>query len=179
MNIALLFIFLTGGACWDLKTAKIPNWWILLGVVSFITAKVMSGSFTGSMESESKIMFFLIRISFYVILLFPLFLLHMVGAGDIKMMALIGGYLSISQGFQVIFYGLAVSAAWSLLYMIQKKILKKRIIYFFIYFSQLFKTGPIVPYYQAERDGNQIAFCFVPFLWCGLCMWIVKRGGIM
>lgn len=179
MDIALLFVFLTGGAWQDLRRSRIPNWWISIGVVSFVTAQFIRAPSGGLPEFGLLMASFLLRIAAFVLVLFPLFLFRMMGAGDIKVMALMGGYLGIFHGITAIFYGLAASAVWSLLYMIHKKIFKKRIIYFLLYVSRFIKTGQILPYYKADRDDPQAAFCLIPFLWCGLCFWIAGQGGLI
>lgn len=178
MLMILLFVFLTGGAWQDIKMARIPNWWIAFGAVCFVTTHFIRGPSGELMGFGRETVGFLFRITVFVIVLFPLFLFRVMGAGDIKVMTLMGGYLGIFQGFTAIFYGLAASAVWSLLYMIHKNILKKRIKYFLGYLSQFLRTGQITPYYKADRDGTEAAFCFVPFLWWGFCIWIVKQGGI-
>lgn len=179
MNTALLFVFLTGGAWQDLRTSRISNWWISAGAVSFVTAYFIRGPSGDLFSFGTAMVSFLFRIIVVVTVLFPLFLFRMMGAGDIKVMALMGGYLGIFQGFTAIFYGLAVSAVWSLLYMIHKKLLKIRITYFIMYLSRFINTGQILPYYKAGRDGPQAAFCFIPFLWCGFCIWAAGQGGLI
>ncbi|MCQ4838257.1 hypothetical protein NE556_24350, partial [[Clostridium] symbiosum] len=71
----------------------------------------------GSAAVFTVIALFFIRTFFTVIIFFPLFLFRMMGAGDIKVMAVIAGYMGMDRGVEIIFYGLAAAAVWSLFYM--------------------------------------------------------------
>lgn len=178
MCTALLSVFLSGSAWWDLKTGKIPNFWIFLGAAGFITLKFIRGPSGTVGEFAAETGSFLFRITFFTAVFFVLFLFRMMGAGDIKVMALIGGYLGISKGFSVIFCGLAAASVWSFFTMIQKGIFKKRMYYFFNYVGRSMETRAVTPYYRAEQDGGEAGFCFVPFLWGGFLLWLAGQGGM-
>ena len=45
-------------------------------------------------------------------------------------MAVIAGYMGMDRGVEIIFYGLAAAAVWSLFYMLKQHILAERIKYF-------------------------------------------------
>lgn len=180
MEDFVLLFFLSGCALSDLKTGKIPNILVLLGVASFAISVFIRGpSFGyGGWETGAVFILFFARILFTAGVLFPLFLFRMMGAGDIKVMAVTAGYLGMERGFQIIFYGLAAAAAWSLIYMLRKRILLNRIRYFLNYMKNIFRTECILPYYCAcAQDGAGL--CLVPFLWCGYCLWLVVNGGMV
>lgn len=174
-----MLIFLTSGALQDLKTGKIPNCLILLGAAAFGIAGFIRGPSLGygAWEICLGLALFLLRIILTAGILFPLFLFRMMGAGDIKVMAVITGYMGLYIGFEIIFYGLAAAAAWSLFYMLRKRILMERIRYFLNYFKNLYQTERILPYCAFAGDRLQAGFCFAPFLWCGFCLWLTVGGG--
>lgn len=174
MRFMLLFLFLGGCAVWDWRTGKIPNRWLLLWLLLFGAFLLYEGR-----GRPAAVLYFLAATVFTGAVLFPLFLFRMIGAGDIKTAAMINGILGISTGFKVIFYGLAASAVWSLIYMAQKRILLKRIAYFLKYIENLSRTDRILPYYDAGRDGTEAAFCFSPFLLLGFCIRMMTEGGIL
>lgn len=182
MGTALLSVYLTGSAWWDLRTGRIPNLWTALGAAGFLTLQYMiqyirgpSGSLCGFLSAAAV---FLLRTGLFTAVFFLLFLFRMMGAGDIKAMALIGGYLGIFNGFSVIFYGLSAAAAWSFFHMIHRGILMKRIRYFLNYMRRSLESGTITPYYTGAGDDCEAGFCFVPFLWCGFFIWLAERGGM-
>lgn len=175
MRFILLFLFLAGCAVWDWRTGKIPNRWLLFWLFLFGVFLL----YEGRGKPFAAVFDYLAATVFTGLVLFPLFLFRMTGAGDIKTAAVINGVLGISTGFAVIFYGLAASAAWSLIYMAQKRILLKRIAYFLKYMKNLSRTDQIPPYYDAGRDGTEAAFCFAPFLLLGFCIRMMAEGGIL
>lgn len=180
MGDFVLLFFLSVCALSDLKTGKIPNVLVLLGIASFGLAVFIRGPSSGYGGGETGAVFilFFVRILFTAGVFFPLFLLRMMGAGDIKVMAVTAGYMGMDRGFRIIFYGLAAAAARSLIYMLRKRILLNRIRYFLNYIKNTFRTESILPYYCAcGQDGAEL--CFVPFLWCGYCLWLVVNGGMV
>ena len=98
----------------------------------------------------------------------------MMGAGDVKLMALLGGVFGVREGFEVIFFGLSAAAVWSFFYMVRKGIFLKRIGYFLNYlkwmkqYLEYFSKDELpIPYYDAARDGREAAFCLAPFILLG------------
>lgn len=203
MTAFLLFAILSGCALWDWRTGRIPNWWLATGVVLGIAViwrpeaggwlggtggwlggaggiAGLGGSADGTVSAAAVMTAaYLFKFLFFIVLFFPLFLFRMMGAGDCKMLALIGGYLGIADGFLVMFYGFLAAAFWSLLYMFRKKILIKRFHYFLSYVAVTLRTGQIAPYYDAVRDGTEEAFFLAPFFWCGYVFWLISQIGGM
>ena len=106
---------------------------------------------------------YLLRISAYTAVLFPLYILRMVGAGDIKLMAVMAGFLGWGSGFKAITYGCVAGACLALARLLHQRNLWQRLNYLLAYFRRLFLTKEIVPYYRAERDGYGVA---IPFAFC-------------
>lgn len=209
LTMFLLFAILSGGALWDWRTGRIPNWWLAAGAVLGLAviwlamwrpfpavawidrmgglehwqggaggAAGLSGFAAGTVGRAMVLTAqYCVSCIFFLILFFPLFLFRMMGAGDCKLLALIGGYLGIADGLQVMFYGFLTAAIWSLLYMFRKKILIKRFHYFLSYVVVTLRTGQISPYYDAGRDGTGEAFFLAPFFWCGYVFWLISRIG--
>ena len=101
----------------------------------------------------------------------------MIGAGDVKLMALIAGYLGFGTGIVAILYGFFIGAVLAFLKMLICRNLLQRLNYFFAYIRRLFQTREAVPYYQASRDGKEAV---IPLGLCllGGCVWYVV-GGIL
>lgn len=92
--------------------------------------------------------------------LLPLFLLRVIGAGDVKLLSVIGGF----YGF--IFWGrtgvifLCLAAIASVVQMIRKKLFLKRFQYLFQYVLYDRKSA----YYEPERDGIDMVIPMAPLL---------------
>lgn len=176
-----LLCLLTGTSWQDLRYGKVSNCWILLGIAVFLTSRLMvfiRGPSETVADFFTDSIGFMLRFILVILIFFVLFLFHMMGAGDIKVMALIGGYLGLSEGFRIIFYGLTASALWSLLFMIHKKNLMKRIQYFFRFMHCFFVTGEIRAYHEKGGNNRQAGIALVPFFWLGFLFRLAEQGGV-
>ncbi len=158
-----MLVVLLGGAYYDVREHRIPNWWILGAVVCGLSLAML-------VTPEGRYGFaaagYLLRMAVTTAVLFPLFLTRMVGAGDIKMIAVMVAYLGFSAGIRAIACGCFLGAVLALAKLLAQKNLRRRLMYLFVYFRRLFQTKEIVPYYRADRDGYGAV---IPFAGC-LCL---------
>lgn len=110
---------------------------------------------------------------------FPLFHFRMIGAGDIKLMAVMAGFLGIQAGIRTIFYGLLIGAAMALLKMLVCGNLYQRLNYFIAYIRQLFLTRKVTPYYQAGQAGCGGKDAVIPLGLCLLGGYLWYLAGVM
>ena len=171
----MLLLYLGGCAVCNLKTGKIPNRWIILWLGLLGAEAAWRGM--GWQQSAWLALRVPAVALFAGIVLFPFFLFRMTGAGDIKMISLICGALGLRDGCGAIFCGLAAAAAWSFIYMMRKRILTKRIVYFLNFIRTLLLAGVFEPYYLKDRDGKEAGFCLAPFMLGGFVLWLAVRGG--
>lgn len=85
VNVATLMALLCVAAWFDIKARRIPNWLVLTGLISSLGIQLLfsSGSFSAwSLGLLAGFGLFL-----------PLYLVHAMGAGDVKLMAVVGGFL--------------------------------------------------------------------------------------
>lgn len=113
---------------------------------------------------------FLIPAMAIIAMFFPLFLCRMMGAGDIKAMALLIGYLGPSLGSQALFVGFLTGGLLSLFKLLYRKELIKRLIYFQAYIRRFLYTRKITAYYNPDRDGYGITIPFTLCLFTGMCI---------
>lgn len=125
----LLLLFIGGCAFWDLKKRRIPNGMLLLGGLLFLLIRFglgMKMGYTAGWDGRlpgygAALMMgigetcgYLIRVGSLLIVLFPLYLFRMIGAGDIKMAAVLFGAAGLQQGGRIFLCGLAAAGIWSL-----------------------------------------------------------------
>lgn len=150
-----LLICLAAAGLWDLRAGRIPNRWLLFWYIVGFGIFVRSGWLAAAG--------YLVRSAAAVGLLFLFFLCRMIGAGDIKCMALICGYLGFSPGIRVIGAGMLMGAVWSLGKLLTKGLLRERIRYLAAYIGRTFHEKRIIAYYVPERDGADavlpLGFC--------------------
>ncbi len=124
----LLLLFTGGCAFWDLKKRRIPNGMLLLGGLLFLLIRFglgMKMGYTAGWDGRlpgyrAALMMgigetcgYLIRVGSLLIVLFPLYLFRMIGAGDIKMAAVLFGAAGVQQGGRILLCGLMAAGAWS------------------------------------------------------------------
>ena len=75
---------------------KISNRLIVCGLIWGLVLKIWGNGYVG-------ILYFILNITIPVVLLFLLFQMHALGAGDIKLFSLVGSFLTTKQLFLVMF----------------------------------------------------------------------------
>ncbi len=106
---------------------------------------------------------FIIRLALAAAAGFPFFLLRMVGAGDIKFMALVAGCFGLERGFWAVVIGLCLGAVLALGKMLREGSVCQRFLYLAAYIRRLIQSKEIEAYYCPERDGYK---CVIPLGAC-------------
>lgn len=154
-----LLLCLAGAGMWDLRTGRVPNKWVAF----WYGAGLCISAWGGVMAAGG----YLGRSFAVVAVLFPLFLCRMMGAGDIKSMALICGYLGSSEGIRAIGAGMALASVWGLVKLLRRGILRDRLRYLAAYLARVFRERKAVAYDGAGLDRKGAAVPLVFFLFLG------------
>jgi prepilin peptidase CpaA len=104
-----LVIILTFAAYFDLKERRIPNQVILVGLAGAATLAASGGLPTLGAAALGLIV--------TLVLLSPIYFLGLLGAGDIKLIALIGGFFGLQQIFPVVLFIALAGGLLSLTYL--------------------------------------------------------------
>ena len=170
---ALVF-FLAGAE--DLKTHKISNRLLFAGFLAegILQAAQGTGRMAGALAWAA--------LPFPV--LFPLFALRMLGAGDLKLAAFILFCFPGRDGLWLLYQGAAVGAAVSLFRLVKRRLWKKRIRQLLAYLRRkpVAFSGRSEPYYDRDRDGLEVGIplgaCFLPAYLFRL-VWNCFQGSII
>ena len=108
MTLTLLTVLVFAVAA-DFREMRISNRLIASGLMMGLALRILG-------EGGAGIVHFLVNISIPVILLFLLFQLRVIGAGDIKLFSVAGGFLSMRQLLYVILAAFVAAAVIGLLY---------------------------------------------------------------
>lgn len=84
VNVATLMTLLGIAAWFDIKARRIPNWLVLTGLISSLGIQLLFSSGRVSSWSSGALVGFG--------LFLPLYLVRAMGAGDVKLMAMVGGF---------------------------------------------------------------------------------------
>lgn len=163
--------FLVFAAWFDLKTRKVSNELILLGL-GF-------GLFFQLQEHEILGLGYFLRDAIYpIVVLYLLFLLHGLGAGDIKVFALISSFLGIRIVSKCMIISIFIGGIFSIIKIIKNrkdyKMLNAIQVAKGIYYSN-FDTDIILQMLQFKNRDESNTICFtVPILLsCLICIWEV------
>lgn len=119
---------------------------------------------------------FLARMLAVTTLFFPLFICRMIGAGDIKLAALICGYSGIAGGAAAIGLGFLIGAFWSFLKMMAKGSFYERFSHLTAYIRHIYQTKKITAYYDFARDGADAVIPLGVCLFFGTMAFIMMAG---
>ncbi len=162
----MLFILGTG-AFYDVREHRIPNWWVLSGAVTGVLLGILESERTmGSLVFLKVPIVFFVRFAVVTAVFFIFFVCRMIGAGDIKLAALICGYLGLKAGAVAVGYGFLIGAFWSFIKMAARGCLIRRLSCLLAYIRHVFLTGNLTEYYNPERNGYDAV---IPL---GMCLFL-------
>lgn len=160
-----ILLCLLAAAVWmDLRTRKISNRLILCGWMLGCIRNLLEYGWKGSI-------YFLIQSSLPVLIFYLLFLMHALGAGDIKLFSVIGSCIGFKGLVKVIIYSFLAGAVISLAVMLRNRNVYQRITYFFRYIQTILLTKSIARY-DYESDGKQNYIHFSIAVLTGFIMYL-------
>lgn len=115
----------------DLKTDRIPNGFVLLGIVIGVL---------GSLWHGSDIRHIVVSMLLAFLLLYPLFKIGAMGAGDIKVLIMIGSFVEIKELIVILIMSFVIGAACSLAKLLSEHNGRERLYYFLSYVSDVTRT---------------------------------------
>lgn len=144
--LIILVLLLLAAAVLDFYRGKIPNILILIGCCYGIVRLLY----------HQDILKALPGIVFPVIVLFPLYKIGTIGAGDIKLLSMLGFYFSFMETMFCIFLAFILGAVISIISFIRYENFFERMTYLFSYLKECFDTGHL-RYYYLDSQGKQIS----------------------
>lgn len=150
----MLNVFICTGIS-DLQNCKIRNPVIIAGWIAGICLNFISNGLIGALNAVFCIMS-------AIIIGIPLFMIGATGAGDIKLLSVIGGAYGLVFLGKVTFLLLLIAGAVSLVKLIKKRVLWLRV-KAFIYYLLHWNTAS-GKYYDTIRDGYEFTICLAPIM---------------
>lgn len=143
---------MTTAAATDITTGKIRNRLIVLGILSGFLFRIWESGIVGLLLS-------VIQIVFPVIVLFLLFLMRALGAGDIKLFSMIGSIWNFKILLYCIVWSFFTGAVLSLIKLLYHRNLIARLKYFLGYTGRCFLAKRLL-IYREPSDGKQNTISF-------------------
>ena len=155
----------------DLRTDRIPNGFIFLGAVIGIL-----GGWLCHVNPLQSVFSMLLAF----LLMYPLFMIGALGAGDVKVLMMIGSFMGTGELLTVVVSTFVIGSVFSLIKLLMEHNGRERICYFLSYVSEVARTGHwkiygehMIQDYESYRR-NKIHFT-VPILF-GV---VLKLGGVI
>ena len=160
-----LVLLAAAGAVWmDFTWAKVLNEWIGLCLMAGLTAQIVQNGPSGIIDA-------LAGAALAALLLGWLFRFRMLGAGDIKMLMVLGVFLGPGKILGCLLASFLVGAVESIYIMASNKILRERLSYLAAYLiSEAGKKEP-APYRKGSVERYENFHFTLPIL-CGV-IWVV------
>ncbi|MBS5934341.1 MAG: prepilin peptidase [Clostridiales bacterium] len=150
----VLIILLVLATVSDFKTYRIPNKLILSGLVISFYFQFLEGSFLSVLYSLGILL--LICIVFL-----PIYYIRAIGAGDIKLFAMISCFVGMKQGIQVIIVAFIIGGVFSIVKLFYYHIFRSQLQSLAEYITQTYYLKKIVPYSSiSSKKKNVIHFSF-------------------
>lgn len=161
-------ILLTGGAAvfFDLRTGKIPNELILAALAAGAGWQIYAGGLPGILNFAGGV-------GIPVILLGIFFYFRMMGAGDLKLLGAVGGFLGIRRILPCMLWTFLAAGVYAGALVLYRRNLKERLLYFCTYLWNYVHTREWNPYLQVDCVDSHLYFS-IPVL-ISICFYV---GGI-
>lgn len=165
----MLFLLLLSAIA-DLKTDRIPNGFILLGLACGMTGGILCGRELWNILAPMSLAF---------LLLYPLYMIGALGAGDVKLFILIGSFQRTQELMAILAGAFVIGAGFSLAKLAVERNGRERLRYFVSYLQDVCQTGHWKIYGEESRQNyhtyckNKIHFA-VPILFSVVC----RTGGL-
>ncbi|WP_051869645.1 A24 family peptidase [Kineothrix alysoides] len=131
--IFVILVLLMAAVIMDFFFDKIYNEWILVLFMTGMPYTVWIGGFEGFIKA-------LVSMTIPIFLLYPLFMIGVIGAGDVKLLSVMGSFFTVREIFICVFISFLLGAVFSLLKMAAEKNFLQRLRYLLSYVCDVFKN---------------------------------------
>lgn len=152
----------------DYTKGKIPN----LFPVLLLVWGMMRGTCNGGIKGLG---IYLIITAAILLLLYPLFRIGGLGAGDVKLLSVCSGYFSVSQIFVFLFLSMLISAVFSVIPLLKERNIRERAAYFCEYCEAVVRSGKWQLYLPCKGDKRFGGVCMSGPI---LCSALLCLGGL-
>ena len=144
--LIVLVLLLFFAAIWDFYQGKIPNILILAGGCYGLIRLFL----------YQDMMVHVPGIIFPIVVLFPIYKIGVIGAGDIKLFSLLGFYFTFMETIFCIFTAFVIGAVISAISFIRYDNFVERMTYLFSYLKESLTLG-YFRYYYLDSEGKHIS----------------------
>ena len=116
----LLFFLLLAAVYFDVRFFRIPNPLIVLGIITGLLYRYLS-------PGELSFYFYPVGMVGMFLLLIPLYRIHAIGGGDVKLLSVCALFTGFRIGLSIAVYALCFGGFFSILYLVYHRFISKDI----------------------------------------------------
>ena len=161
MSVLLLYAVTTTAAVRDMVRGKISNRLILAGLLMALICRILQGGIRAILP-------YLGNIIFPVIVLYLFYLAGILGAGDIKLFSVIGGFITFQGLVRCMVLSFAAGALFAFLRMAASGTLRVRLVSGIRYLTDQLQ-GKFYTYEKVEGSTGNLMH-LAPAIWLGLVL---------
>lgn len=167
MYYVLLFVLLSIACITDVLDRKIPN---ILVLTILVLGLICSGVNGGA----GKVIEYVLKVGLYIMLLYPLFKIGVLGAGDVKLLSVLEGFFSWNGGLSFFCFTWIAAAVVALVKLMAYKDGIEKLVYLFSYLKDVFVLGKWQYYFSDRKEAlerGRYVHMTIPML-IALCAYI-------
>lgn len=166
--MAALCVLLLAACCFDYRKKKIPNYLII--VIAFTCLLWRFG--TEGIRGAAGCVLQALAVGG---ILYPLYRIGAIGAGDIKLFGVTAGFLPFKKVFLFLFVSLLIAAMISLVKLFRYGNMAKRLRYLTEYLADVYQSGRWRLYLEEDADSPDIRLCLSGPVFFSLLLYL---GGV-
>ena len=156
MRASAILGILAAAVYTDLRSERIPNSIIVTGLLLGLAYQLFTGRLAG-------LLIFCGGILLPVLMLFGLFCFRMIGAGDIKLLCVVGGFLGPADGAGCLFASFLIGGVIAIFRIVCSRSMIKRLTFLAVYVRNYTSAGEWSSYLGQSEKSARIHFS-VPVL---------------
>ncbi len=147
----------------DIQLHKVKNWYILVMLFMGLVYQIFSGdTISGILGAASGMIFY------------PLFMLRLMGAGDVKMFCVLGAWAAVPDIFMLMACCVLVNGVVALCFMLFRKNGRKVFYNFGLWLKNCFLSGSYIP--MAEEADKSDRYPYMIGVFLGVIVFCVIGG---
>ncbi len=153
-----LLLYLFTAVLEDFRCRKVPNWWILFG---------FSIGLVSLLEEKNPYYYYITGCLLPFFLLMVLYIIRILGAGDIKLFMVVGLFLGRKEILYVIGWSFLFGGIYALMKLFREKSFRQRFIYLFSYLKRITANGKVEAYITGDwKEETVLHFSLCILLGC-------------
>ena len=149
----------------DIMMHKIKNWYVLITLLLGILYQCITGNLLMSLAGAALGM-----------ILYPLFMLRFMGAGDVKMFCVLGAWATFPMVIQIMIYCILTNGVIALLFMLTRKNGRKLFYQFWIWLKTCCIVREYIPMQEEADQSDKYPYMIGVFL--GVILFFITGGKV-